>query len=71
LGREGWSRSVFEAWAWACGFEDRGLIGGCGFWLQIGGRLGGRFGHGSGELFGFDGIFVGKQSRRKFGDSLS
>jgi len=47
------------------------LIGGCGFWLKIGRRLRGRFGHGSGELFGFDGIFVGKQSRRKFGDSLS
>lgn len=51
--------------------ENSGLIGGGGLGLRVGGREGGGFGDGGGELLGFDGIFVGEEGGGKLGQALA
>ena len=67
----GWGGGIGEGGAGACGLSHGGLIGGGGFGADVGGRLGGGFGDGSGELGGFDLIFIGGEGAGQFGDSLS
>ena len=71
MGWKGRAGGIFETRAWAGGLKNGGLIGGGGFGLGIGGRLGGGFGDGGGELLCFDGIFVGEEGRGQLGNSLA